>query len=105
MVACDLSGEGQIANVFKCGFEPIEVVSAVLEMPKVILGLLRALSLIMIRNRIQWSSILRIVSRDDAYHMRVRSHNHSSVPRWNAPPPVVSNYAGCIVDPAIEVEA
>ena len=104
-VARNLSGEGQITDMFKCRFEPVEVVSAKLETPKVVLGVLWALSLIMIRDRIEWSSILRVVSRNDADNMRIWSHDHPIIMCWNAPPPVVGNYAGHIVDPAIEIEA
>ena len=55
---CDLGGEGQVADVFESRFELIEVVSAKLESPEVILGIPWALSLIMVRDCIQWSSIL-----------------------------------------------
>ena len=57
-VARDLGSEGQVTNVFERRFEPIEVVSAILESPEVVLGVPWALSLIMVRDRIQWSSIL-----------------------------------------------
>ena len=100
-----LGGEGQIPNTFECGFEPVEVVSSEFETPEVVLGVPWALSLIMIRDRIQWSSILRIISRNDANDMRVWSHDHSCIACWDAPPPVVGDYAGYVVDPAIEIES
>ena len=51
-VARDLSGEGQVADMLKRRFESVEVVSAELESPEVILGVPWALSLIMVRDRI-----------------------------------------------------
>ena len=104
-VARDLGGEGQIPDVFECGFEPIEVVSAELETPEVILGVPWALSLIMVRDCIQWSSILQVISGNDANDMRIWSHDHSSVSCWNTPPSVVSDDAGNIVDPTVEIKA
>ena len=103
-VARDLGGKGQIPNVFERRFEPVEVVSAELETPKVILGVPWALPLIMVRDRVQWSSVLRVVPRDDADNMRVRPHDHPGVPCWNAPPPIISDDAGDIVSPAIKIE-
>ena len=103
-VARNLSGEGQITNMFERGFEPIEVVSAELETPEVILSVPWALSLIMVRDCIQWSSILQVISGNDANDMRIWSHDHSSVACRNTPPPVVSDNTGNIVDPAIEIK-
>ena len=57
-VAHDLSGERQITDMFKYGFETIKVVSAELETPEVILSVPWALSLIVVRDSVQWSSIL-----------------------------------------------
>ena len=104
-VACNLSGEGQVTDMFECGLEPVKVVSAELETPKIILGILRAFSLIVVRDCIQWSSVLRVVSRDDANDMRVRPHDHPSITRWNTPPPIVSDNTGHIIDPVIEIKA
>ena len=100
-----VTGEGQVADVFECGFKPVEVISAELETPEVILGVPWALSLIMVRDCIQWSSVLWGVSRDNADDMRVRPHNHPGVSCQNAPSPIVSNDARDIVDPTIEIKA
>ena len=104
-VVRNLSSEGQIADVFECRLEPIEIVSAELETPEVILGVPWALPLIMVRGCIQWSSKLQVISRDRANDVGIGSHNHPSVPCRNAPPPVVSDDAGYMVNPAIEIEA
>ena len=103
-VVRNLGGEGQVTDVFECGFEPVEVVSTELETPEVILGVPWALSLIMVRDRIQWSSVLRGVSRNDADDVRIRPHNYPSVTCRNAPPPVVSDDTGHIIDPVIEIK-
>ena len=89
---------------FERRFEPVEVVSTELELPKVILGIPWALSLIMVRDRIQGSSILRTVSRNDANNVRVWPHNDAGVASWNTPPPTVSNDAGRKVGPTVEVK-
>ena len=47
-VACNLSSKGQVADVFECGLEPVEVVSAKLETLEIILGVPWALPLIMV---------------------------------------------------------
>ena len=91
--------------MLECGFEPVEVVSTILETPEVILGVPWVHSLIVVRDCIQWSSVLRGISGDDADDMRVRPHNHFSIMRWNAPPSIISDDTGHIVDPAIEVKA
>ena len=49
-VVHDLSSEGQIANMFECGLEPVEVISTKLETLEVILGVPWAFSLIMVRD-------------------------------------------------------
>ena len=90
--------------MLKCRFEPVEVVSTELETPEVILGVPWAFSLIVVRDHIQWSSVLRGISRDDADDMRVRPHNHPCITCWNASPPIVSDDTGHIVDPAIEIK-
>ena len=91
--------------MFECGFKSVKVVSTELEMPEIILGILWALPLIVIRDSVQWSSILQIISRDDADDMRVRPHNHPGVSHRNSSPPVVGDNAGYVIDPVIEIEA
>ena len=101
----NLSDEGQIPDVLERGFEPVEVISAELETPEIVLCVPWALSLIMVRDCIQWSSVLRLVSRDDANDVGIRPHNDPGVACRNAPPPVVGNDAGYIVNPTVEIEA
>ena len=57
-VARNLGSEGQIPNVFECGFEPVEVVSAEFETPEIVLCVPWAFSLIMVRDRIQGAPVL-----------------------------------------------
>ena len=45
------------------------------------------------------------ISWDDTYNVWVRAHNDPGIMRWDTPPHVVSNNAGNIVDPTIEIEA
>ena len=104
-VARHLSSEGQVTDVLECRLELVKVISAELETPKIVLGVLWVLSLIMVRDCVQWSSILGVISRNDANDMRIWPHDHPSVTCRNAPPPVVSDDAGHIVDPAIEIKA
>ena len=104
-VAHNLSGEQQVTDMVKGRLKPVEIVSAVLESPKIILCVLRSLPLIMVRDRIQWSPILRTISRDDPDDVGIWSHNYPGVPRRNTPPPVVGDNAGYIIGPAIEIKA
>ena len=105
MVVCNLGGEQQVMDKFEGGFEPVEIVSTELETPEVILGVPWVLSLIMVRDCIQRSSVLGIVSGNDADNMRVWSHDDPSVASWDAPPSVVSDDAGCKISPTVEVKA
>ena len=63
------------------------------------------LSLIMIRDHIQRSSILTAVSRDDAYYVWVRAHDDLSILCQNTPPHIVSDNTGNKVSPMIEIES
>ena len=49
-VARNLGGEGQVTNVFERRFELVEIISTVLETPKVVLCVPWALSLIVVRD-------------------------------------------------------
>ena len=49
-VARNLGGEGQVTDVFEGGFKSVEVVSAELETPKIVLSVPWALSLIVVRD-------------------------------------------------------
>ena len=91
--------------MFESRLESVEVISTVLEPPEAVLCVPWMFPLIMVRDCLQRPSILRIVPRDNANKMRVRPHDYPCVSCWDAPPPVVSNYAGYIVDPMIEIEA
>ena len=103
-VARDLGGKGQIPDVFERRFEPVEVVSAVLETPEVVLCVPWAFSLIMVRDRIQRSSILRVVPRDNTNNMGIWPHDDPGIACWDTSPPIVSDDTGYIVSPAIEIE-
>ena len=103
-IARNLGGEGQVTDMLEGRFESVEVVSAKLEVPKIILSVPWALSLIMVRDCIQWPPILRVVSRDDADNVRIWPHDDSGVACRNAPPPIISDDARYIVNPAIEIK-
>ena len=105
MVVCNLGGERQVVDELEHGFELVKVVSAELESPEVILGVPWAFSLIVVRDCIQRSSVLRTISGNDADNMRIWPHDNPSVVSWDAPPPVVSDNAGREVNPVVEVEA
>ena len=103
-VACDLGGKGQIPDVFERRFELVEVVSAKLETPEVVLCVPWAFSQIMVRDRIQRSSVLRVVPRDNTNNMGIWPHDDPGIECWDASPPIVSDDTGHIVSPAIEIE-
>ena len=104
-VACNLGGKGQLADMFERRFEPVKVVSTKLETPEIILGVPWALPLIVVRDCIQGSSILTIVSGNNTNDMGIRPHDQPSVACWNAPPPVIGDDAVHVVDPTIEIKA
>ena len=89
----------------QCGVEPNLLVSAVIEMPKVVMHTPQVLSLIMVRDCIQQSSVLTAVSKSNSHHMWVRAHDDPGVLCQNAPPPIVSNNAGDKVSPTVEIES
>ena len=60
---------------------------------------------VMVRDCVQWSPILIVVSRDDAYDVGVRAHDDLSVVSWDASPFTVSNDTGDKIDPTIEIES
>ena len=91
--------------MFKGGLKPVEIVNAILESPEVVLCIPRMISLIMVRDRIQQSPILQTFSGNDANNVRVCSHDHPGISHRDAPPPIVGNYAGYVVDPVVEIEA
>ena len=59
---------------------------------------------VMIREPVQWSPILTVISRYDTYDVGVGAHNDPGVMRWDASPFAICNDAGNKVGPAIEVE-
>ena len=105
MEARDLGGEQEVMDVLQCIVKLLSFDSAILETPEVILCILWALSLIVIRDGIQQSPILAPVSWDEAYNVWVGPNNDPGVTRRDAPPSVVSNNAGNIVSPTIEIKA
>ena len=61
--ACNLGGERKVVEMFQRIVEPCMLISTVLEMPQVIMGVLRVFSLIVVRECIQGSPILTVISR------------------------------------------
>ena len=103
--ACDLSGKRKVVDVFQHVVEPRSFISAVLEMPKVIVCVLGVFSLIMIRECVKRSTILTLVSRYDADDVWVWTHDNLGIPCWDASPFTVSNDTGDEVSPAVDVES
>ena len=101
---CDLSSEREVVDVFQHVVESRSLVSAVLEVPEVIVCIPWSFSLIMVRDRIKRSSVLTPISRDNASDMWVRAHNNPGVTHWDASPLAISDYTGDKIDPVIEVE-
>ena len=101
----DLSSKGQVMKEFECRFKSVELISAIFESPEVVVCIPGALSLIMIRDCVQRSTILAAISGNDANDMGIRTHDHPSEAHWYAPSPIVSDDAGCIVGPAIVIKA
>ena len=77
------------------------IVSADLELPQVISGVLRSFSLVMIWSSIQWTTVLAIIARDHTDDMRVRSHDDSGKARRNIPAAGAGNDEGHVVGPAV----
>ena len=102
---CNLGGKREVVDVLQCIVELLSFVSAVLELPEVVLCVPWALSLIMIRENIQWSTILTPVPRDDAYDVWIGLHNDPGVTGGDASPGIVGDDAGNVVSPAMEIEA
>ena len=102
---CDLGDEQEVMDVFQRIVEPRPFVSAILETPKVVMHVPWSFSLIMVRDRIQGSSILTPVSGYDTNDMRVWTHNNSSVVHWDTPSLTVSDDAGDEIGPSIEIKS
>ena len=81
------------------------LVSAVLEAPEVVMCVLWSFPLIMIRDRIQGSTILTPVSGNNTDNVWVWTHNDSGVLRWDTPSFTVGIDAGDEIDPSVEVES
>ena len=101
----DLSDEREVMDMVQRVIESCPLVSAVLEVPKVIMCILWSFLLTMVRNHIQRSAVLTAVSGYDADHMGIWSHDDPGVTRWNTPSLVVGDDAGDKIDPSIEVES
>ena len=90
--------------MFQRVVKPRSFVSAILEVPEVVVCVLWSFSLIMVRDCIQGPTILTLISGDNADNMWVQAHNDSRVARWDTPPFTIGDNAGDEVDPTIEVE-
>ena len=101
----DFGDEREVVDVIQCIVEPCSLVSAVLEAPKVIVCVPWSYLLTVVRDCIQRSTVLTVVSRYDADYMGIWTHDHSCVSCWNTPPLVVGNDAGDKIGPSIEVES
>ena len=100
-----LCSKREVMDMLQRVIKPRSFVSTIFEVPKVIKCVPRVFSLIMVRDCIQWSPILTVVSWNDAYNMRVGAHDDPSVASWDASPFAVSDNTGDKVDPAVEVES
>ena len=92
-------------DVFKRVVESCSFVSTMLESPQVVVGVPWPFPQVVIRERIQRSSILVAIPRDNPYDMGVRAHDDSRVACRNTPPLAIGDDAGDEVDPAIELES
>ena len=101
----DLRGKGEVMDVFQCIVEARSLVSANLEPPQVIVGVPWPFPQVMVRERIQRSSVLTAISWNDSYDMGVRAHDDPSVACRNAPSLAVGNDTGNEVNPAIEFKS
>ena len=102
--ACNLGSKREVVDVLQRVVEPLSLVSTILETPEVILCVPWVLSLIVIRDGIQGSTILAPVSWDNTYNVGVGPHDNPSVTHRDTPPGVVSDNAGNIVSPTIEIK-
>ena len=59
---------------------------------------------VMVRERVQWTSILTVISRDNTYDMGVRAHDDPSISCQDAPPFTVDNDTRDEIDPMVEIE-
>ena len=105
MEARDLGGKREVMDVLQHIVKLLSLVSSVPESPEAILCIPWALSLIVIRDCIQWSTVLTPVPRDNAYDVWVGPHNNPGVMCRDAPPGVVGDDAGNIVGATIEIKA
>ena len=103
-VTCDLGDEREIVDMVQRIVEPGSLISAILEVPKVIVCVPWSFLLTVVRDRVQRSSVLTVVSRYNANYMGIWTHNNSCVMCWNTPSLVVGDDTGDKVDPSIEVE-
>ena len=101
----DLSDKRKVVDMVQRIVEPRFFVSAVFEVPKIILCIPWSLFLTVVRNGMQRSSVLTAVFGYDADYMGVRTHNNPGVTCWNAPPLVVGDDTGDKIGPSIEVES
>ena len=105
MKASDLGSEGHVVEEFQHRFELVEIVSTILESPEVVMCVPRTLSLIMVRDCIQRSTVLAVVPGNNTDHVGVRTHDHPSEAGRHTSPPIVSDNTGDIIGPSVVIKA
>ena len=101
---CDFRNKQEIMNVLQHIVEVCLFFSTDLEPPQVIMCIPWPFPQVMVRERIQWPSILTAVPWNDSNDVGVRTHDNPSVLCWNTPSFTVCNDAGDKIDPAVEIE-
>ena len=92
-------------NTVQRVIESRSLVSAILEVPEVIMCVPWSYLLTVVRDHIQRSPILTAVSRYNADYMGIWSQDNPGISCWNAPPFAVSDNTGDEIDPSIKVES
>ena len=80
-------------------------VSTDLESPEVIVCVPWPFPQVVVRERIQQSPVLTVISWNNTYDMGVRTHDDSGVMHRDTSPLAVGDDTGDKVNPAIEVES
>ena len=91
--------------MLQCIVEPRPLVSAILETSEVVVCVPWVFSLIVFRERIQWSAILIAVSRNNTNNVWVQAHNDPSITCWDTSSIAVGDDTGGVIGPTIEIES
>ena len=91
--------------MFQRIIEPCSLVSAVFEVPTIVVCVPWSFSLIVIRERIQGSPILTPLSSDNTYDVSVGADDNPGVASWDTPSLTVSDDTGDKVNPTVEIES